>query len=87
MTKTTFINRYADRITFTQEGDTVIMEGYDGEWLRSSVDKDGRTLMVDPSGGPYVAVGDDLKEYFRDKTSRIVESIEIKPGFVILKIK
>lgn len=87
MKQVTIINRYADRITFTQEGNTVVMSGYEGDYLRSSRDSNGQVLMVDPSGGPYVAVGDDLNEYFRDKVSRIVESIEINPGLVKFKIK
>jgi hypothetical protein len=35
-----------------------------------------RFVMVDPSGGPYIGVGQDLKDYFQDGINRIVEKIE-----------
>jgi hypothetical protein len=86
MKKITYINRYADCITFTQEGDTIVMEGYEGDYLRIAT-KDGRVVMIDPSGGPCLDVGDDLVEFFKDGVPRVIESIEVKQGFVIFKIE
>lgn len=44
--------------------------------------------MVDPSGGPYLSVGTNLKEFFgRDYEDLIVESIKIGKGSIKFKIK
>lgn len=44
--------------------------------------------MFDPSGGPYITVGTNIKWYFEQKEpDMIVESISIKEDHVILKIK
>jgi len=37
---TTYINRYRDKIVFTQEGDLVTMTGYNPEWLGCAYDND-----------------------------------------------
>jgi len=47
-----------------------------------------RYNMFDPSGGPYITVGTNIKWYFEQKEpDMIVESISIKEDHVILKIK
>lgn len=43
--------------------------------------------MVDPSGGPYIELGSNLRFIFGDEIDRIVESIEIKIDTIIFKIK
>lgn len=74
--KVTYFNRYKDPITFTHEGDTVTMKG--GKWLRWSYDDTG-IIMVDPSGGPYIEVGHNLKDFWPKGKYQdlIIESITI----------
>ena len=44
--------------------------------------------MVDPSGGPYLTRGANLKQFFgRDYQDLIIESIEIKKKSIKFKIK
>jgi len=43
--------------------------------------------MVDPSGGPYITVGSNLKSFFGDKTDRIVEKIKVGEDKITFKIK
>jgi len=44
--------------------------------------------MVDPSGGPYITVGMNLKEFFgRDYEDLIIESIKIGKNGIKFKIK
>lgn len=69
-------NRYKDEINFTEDGDHVTMTG--GIWLRYGYNDDQEIIMVDPSGGPYLEVGQDLIGFFRDGVSRIIEGITIK---------
>jgi hypothetical protein len=43
--------------------------------------------MVDPSGGPYLTVGTDLKSFFgKDYENLIIESIEIKKDKIKFKV-
>lgn len=42
--------------------------------------------MFDPAGGPYITVGTDLKLFFKDKKSRIVQEIEVQKDKVIFTI-
>jgi hypothetical protein len=43
--------------------------------------------MIDPSGGPYISVGANLKHYFNDKKDMIVESISLDQSGAVFKIK
>ena len=44
--------------------------------------------MVDPSGGPYISLGDNLKEFFgRDYEDLIIKSIKIGKSGIKFKIK
>jgi len=74
--KVTYHNRYRDKIIFEHNGDEVTMTG--GKWIRYSWDDDGNTTMVDPSGGPYISLGDNLKAFWRQAKYQdlIIESIK-----------
>jgi hypothetical protein len=43
--------------------------------------------MIDPSGGPYITVGSNLRMFFGDKVDRIVERIKIGENKITFKIK
>ena len=43
--------------------------------------------MVDPSGGPYITVGSNLKSFFGDKIDRVVEKIRVGKDKITFKIK
>jgi hypothetical protein len=91
MNKVTYKNRHRDEIIFTHEGDTVTMEG--GTWMRWSYDEDGTITMVDPSGGPYIELGNNLKEFWPNEEYQdlIIESISLdsskETNTVTFKIK
>lgn len=69
-------NRYNDKIEFIDNGDSVLMKG--GKFIRYGFDIDpNEIIMVDPSGGPYIEVGQDIRGFFRDDKRRVVESIQI----------
>ena len=43
--------------------------------------------MVDPSGGPYLTIGTNLKSFFgKDYENLIIESIEIKKDKIKFKV-
>ena len=95
--KATYHNRYGDKIIFEQQDDTVIMSGYEPDFLRigysddldgcSSKNTDNEIIgMVDPSGGPYLTVGSDLSLFWGDKQPRIIKSIRLLGGQIEFKI-
>jgi len=44
--------------------------------------------MVDPSGGPYISLGDNLKEFFgKDYQDLVITEIKFKENVVTFKIK
>jgi hypothetical protein len=43
--------------------------------------------MIDPSGGPYITVGSNLRSFFGDKIDRVVERIKIGENKITFKIK
>jgi hypothetical protein len=44
--------------------------------------------MVDPSGGPYISLGDNLRMFFgKDYQDLIITKIELKESIVTFKIK
>ena len=84
-------NRYGDEIKFEYtDKNTVRMTG--GQYLRCGFkdDKDGNRVytMVDPSGGPYLTLGMNLKQFFKkDYQDLIIESIKIGKNNIKFKIK
>jgi len=153
-TTATYRNRYGDNIIFTQEGNKIIMTGYEPNWLGCSYENDyddayltyindnkgvfdcidflpyhyvdgKKTLLlsqqefikhlfeydselkeykcpdkyrklvktsdrihnVDPSGGPYISLGTNLKRDFKDGIDRIITHIDIQPNSIIFTIK
>lgn len=92
-----YSNRYNDKIIFTDNGDEVEMTGYNPDWMRcgyvnnpdgsSTMNTDNQIIgMVDPSGGPYISLGDNLKSFFNDEKDRIVKAIKIHSDKVIFKL-
>jgi hypothetical protein len=92
--KVKYFNRYGDEIIFEQEGDTIIMSGYETDFMRYGLadDSDGCSKaeeiinMVDPSGGPYLTIGSDLGLFWNDKQPRIIKSIRLLGGQIEFKI-
>lgn len=44
-------------------------------------------IMVDPSGGPYIEVGNDLQSFFKDGKKRIIDKIKLDKERVIFMLK
>lgn len=81
MKQVTYINRYGDEIIFKEISETEIaMYGFDHYRCSDN--------FIDPSGGPYIAVGMDVGRYFDDSKERRVESFYSDvDGKIILNIK
>jgi hypothetical protein len=73
--KTSYYNRTRDEIVFDDDGNgSVLMHG--GKWMRFGFKENPDEItMVDPSGGPYIALGSDLGYFFEDGLKRIVTAI------------
>jgi len=76
----TYKNRYNDSIEFNEvEDGKVLMKG--SKFLRFGFDEYPTEVnMVDPSGGPYIALGSNLKLFFEDEIDRFVSEIKILDG-------
>ena len=86
--KTVYFNRYGDKIQFEEKEHIVEMTGYFDMGMRYGYDENPNIInMVDPSGGPYLAIGSDLSLFFEDKKPRIVEAIKIFSDKVEFTIK
>lgn len=70
-------NRHRDKLYFTENSDSdIVMSG--AMYLRYGYNDDPSEVnMVDPSGGPYIEIGTNLRHFFRDGKDRFVEAIEI----------
>lgn len=73
--KASYLNRQRDEIVFDDDGaGSVLM--YGGKWMRFGFKENPDEItMVDPSGGPYIALGTDLGYFFEDGLKRIVTAI------------
>ena len=79
MKQVTYINRYGDKITFTEISDNKIeFSGFNHYRYGSD--------FIDPSGGPYISVGTDVGRYFEDDKVRRIKSINIEGNKIILSI-
>jgi hypothetical protein len=84
--KVNYYNRYGDNITFEKtEDNKVIMTGYDSHCMRYVMH--GDTKMVDPSGGPYLAIGTNLKYYFDVKEDMIISDMMFNKDHIVFIIK
>ena len=90
--KVVYHNRYRDKIIFEHIGNEVTMIG--GSWMRYGIADDDSINMVDPSGGPYIEIGNNLNKFWpRDEyQDLIIESITLRNGEgdtmdVVFKIK
>lgn len=81
MQQVEYKNRDRDTIWFTEHlPDKVVMTHYLplGVGVTGNVvgNKIPEPIAIDPSGGPYISVGDNLKYFFNDSVDRIVTKIE-----------
>jgi hypothetical protein len=81
MAQVKYRNRDRDTIIFERQGETVIMSGY-GEYYRvgyltSEQQEKEEIGFIDPSGGPFIQVGDNLADFSNSLKGCIVKSIEI----------
>lgn len=78
-TKIPYSNRYNEVSFFEDLGTQVIMSEYNPFFMRYSYEMDENDqkvyTMIDPSGGPYIAIGNDLNYFFEDGCERIIEKI------------
>ena len=73
--KVEFKNRYGCDICLEKIDDnTVIMTGYDNGMLRYVWSEDGYKA-IDPSGGPYIQTGDNLKHYFNTEKDMFINDL------------
>lgn len=81
--KIVYVNRHGDKIQFEDKEYTVEMTGYSDLGMRYGFVDDPNVInMVDPSGGPYLTLGSDLRLFFGDKKARIIKAINIFPNLV-----
>ena len=59
-----YVNRYGDKFTFEKNENGNIQWSGNFEYVRHGFqDNPSDIIMVDPSGGPYIALDMDLKVY------------------------
>ena len=73
--KVVFKNRYGTEICLERiDINKVIMTGYDGNMLRYAWSDNGYK-SIDPSGGPYIQTGDNLKYYFETDENMYINNL------------
>ena len=82
----TYINRYGRSIVFTRNDDgSVLITGDFGSFYRvSSNPETGEISCFDPEGGPFISKGVSINHYTGWKDNRVIKSIKIEQGQVIL---
>ena len=77
------LNLFKNKIHEWKEGETNPLKKY-----QSLVYSDISTYdMVDPSGGPYLSVGTNLKYYFETKENMVIKSITFDKNEIIFQLK
>jgi hypothetical protein len=75
MKKISFKNRYNELISLEQIDDNkVIMTGFDNSMMRYSWGENGYK-SIDPSGGPFIETGYNLKYYFDVKKDMFINDL------------
>ena len=84
--KTQFKNRDRRILTLEEiEPDKFKLSGYLDIGVRFSKDINDNITMVDPSGGPYISLGEDLNYYFDNKLDKklIIKVVIISSGVAL----
>lgn len=84
--KVEYSNRYRDKYEFTQEDEQTIRWEGPFKWCRYSTDENNAVTMVDPSGGPYITVGNTLKFIAPEFEKLVVTALEMHDGHVTIKV-
>jgi hypothetical protein len=84
--KVEYINRYKDIYEFTQEDEQTIRWEGPFSYCRYSISKDKVVSMIDPSGGPYISVGNTLRFVAPEFEKLKVTALEMNDGHVIIKV-
>jgi hypothetical protein len=84
--KIEYINRYDDKYEFTQEDEQTIKWEGQFKWCRYATDQDGKTTMIDPSGGPYITIGCDMKYIAPEFNDFVVSALEMHNGYALIKV-
>jgi len=73
-------NRYNDNIVFVEEEPNVVYM-YGGKFMRWGCNEESpdHINMVDPSGGPYIEIGNDLLGPWKGKNIIKIEKAEKVP--------
>ena len=85
MPRQLFKNRYGDTMSFEWTKDrNILWRGSKSSYSRMSMDEDNNLTMIDPPGGPYMAVGDviDFPKDFEGYTIKGFQSHE--EGYIIV---
>ena len=82
----TISNRYGDIFTIKKEHKKIILEGITYYRTLSNVETDV-IEAIDPSGGPFMGIGDDLQYLNSDFNGIILDSIEIEENKIVLNTK
>lgn len=86
-----YFNRYNDKITFTLvDENTIKMEGGKDSRLGWKTDdqlKNKQYEMVDPSGGPYISSGDEMRYFNEDWKDMFVDYITPENDYYLIKLK
>jgi hypothetical protein len=82
-----YYNRYNDKLVFKQtDEETVVLEG--AKYFRVGYDTDDKTIeFVDPSGGPYLNVGTNLRFIFQNFKDIYITKIDINKDVIIFTVK
>lgn len=81
-----FLNRDGESIIFKREDNKFLIEGV--LYYRTLRNVDTNTIeYIDPSGGPFIGVGDDFSFLDMNLKDIFVESINIDGNKIVLNIK
>lgn len=75
-------NRYNDKVVFTEVEENVFTfetfnkKGEKSKYWRTGYNSEDGIEFVDPSGGPFIAVGSNFKDIAHNFPDLIVESID-----------
>lgn len=81
-----YTNRYNDIYTFSMNKDKSIEWEGPFEYYREGADDSGNTIMVDPSGGPFLEKGKMLSHIVWDEDFNVIieKFVKTEKGFTII---
>lgn len=82
-----YYNRHNEKLIFEKINNNIKLTEYFGMGVRAGFDKDPENItFIDPSGGPYLSIGDDMGIFNKKFDGLIIQKLSFGDKCINIKV-